>query len=125
MPTNPGQAALQRGDARTFSALSKPVGTGGEIEPDGLRIGRQLRKTLAAQPGGEMPPIGVVGALGVVGASGAGVVFGGLGERGEATVWRAAGRGQGVFVGLGSVFVRIFPTARRCRSRLLSGLLSI
>ena len=59
-----------------------------------------------------MPPIGVVGALGVVGPGGAGVVFSGLGERGEAIVWRAAGRGQGVFVGRRSCIVLVSPTAR-------------
>jgi hypothetical protein len=42
MPANPGQAALQRGDACRLRAVSKPVGAGGEIEPDRLRIGRQL-----------------------------------------------------------------------------------
>ena len=42
MPANPGESSLQRGDVRTFSALSEPVRAGGEIEPDRLRIGRQL-----------------------------------------------------------------------------------
>ena len=59
-----------------------------------------------------MPPIGVVSALGVVGAGGAGVVFSGLGERGEAIVLRGAGRRQNAFVGFCSVCVLIFPTAR-------------
>ena len=52
MPANPGQAALQRGDACGLRAVSgadvsnaggdSAVGAGGEIEPDRLRIGRQL-----------------------------------------------------------------------------------
>jgi len=49
----------------------------------------------------------------VVGPGGAGVIFGGFGERGEAIVWRAAGRGQGVFVDICSMCVLIFPTTRR------------
>ena len=52
MPANPGQAAPQRGDACPLRAVSgadvsnaggdSAVGAGGEIEPDRLRIGRQL-----------------------------------------------------------------------------------
>ena len=41
-----------------------------------------------------MSPIGVVGALGVFGAGGARVVFGGLGEPGEAIVCAARGEGK-------------------------------
>jgi len=131
MPANPGQAALQRGDACGLRAVSgadvssagmdsadvssaggdSAVGAGGEIEPDRLRIWRQLRQALPAQPGGEVPPVGVVGALGVVGPGGAGVVLGGFGERGEAIVSWGAGRGQGVFVGRRSCIVLVFPTA--------------
>ena len=61
-----------------------------------------------------MSPIGVVGALGVVGSGGAGVVFSGLGERGEAIVWRGA-PGEGKSLSSTSVLfiVLVFPTARR------------
>jgi hypothetical protein len=101
MPANPGQAALQRGDACRLRAVSSAIGAGGEIEPDRLGIGRQLRQTLPAKPGRKMSPVGVVGALRVAGAGGASVVFGRLGEGGE----RIAARNVG-----------------RCRARLLSGL---
>ena len=70
-----------------------------------------------------MSPIGVVCALGVVGPGGAGVVFGGLGERGEPIVLRGAGRGQNAFVGRCSVFVLIFPTARRAVRGVIRGIL--
>jgi hypothetical protein len=48
MPANPGQAALQRGDACGLRSVPTSVGAGGEIEPDRLGIGRQLRQALPA-----------------------------------------------------------------------------
>ena len=60
-----------------------PRHAGGEIEADGLRVRGQGIEALPAQPGGELPPIGVIGALGVVGAGVAGVIAGFFGERGE------------------------------------------
>ena len=113
MPANPGKAALQRGDACRLRSVAGAVGAGGEIEPDRLRVGRQLWQTLPAKPGGKMSPIGVVSALGVVGPGGSGVVFSGLGERGEAIVLRGARRGQNGFVDICSVYVLVFPTTRR------------
>ena len=70
-----------------------------------------------------MSPVGVVGALCVVGAGRAGVIFGRRGEGGEATVWRAAGRGQGVFVGHRSCIVLVFPTARGGLEGVVRGVL--
>ena len=79
-PADPGEAPLERRDADAGLGLRR------EIEPDGLRLGRQFVKTVAAQPGGELPPVGVIGARGVFAAGGAGVVFGGLGQPGEARI---------------------------------------
>ena len=62
-PANPGEPALQRRDGNR--SCPARLGAGREIEPDGLRIGRQVVEAVAAQPGGELPPIGVIGARGV------------------------------------------------------------
>ena len=56
---------------------------GGEIEADGLRVRGQGIEPLTAQPGGEVPPVGVIGPLGVFGAGVAGVVARLFGERRE------------------------------------------
>ena len=53
-----------------------------------MRIRGQGREVLPPRPGVVVPPVGGVGAVGVWGRGGAGVVAGGVGERGEA-------RGQG------------------------------
>ena len=65
-----------------------------------------------------MSPIGVVSALGVVGPGGSGVVFSGLGERGEAIVLRGARRGQNAFVDICSVYVVGKPGMMRLRHGL-------
>ena len=81
-PANPREAPLQRRDGNRL--LSAPaVDAGGEIQPDGLRIRGQGVKTLAAQPGGKLSPIGVVSALGVFGARVAGVIARLFAERRE------------------------------------------
>ena len=77
-PADPGQAPLERRDA------DAGLGLRGEIEPDGLRLGRQFLKTVAAQPGGELPPVGVIGARGVFGC----------GRRGR-SLWRSRSAGRG------------------------------
>jgi hypothetical protein len=68
---------------------------GGEVEADRLRVGRRLGEPLAAQPGGELAPVGGIGALGVVGLRRAGVGLGRLGESGEAAAEAAGRREQG------------------------------
>ena len=82
MPADAGEPALQRRNAQRRATASL-LHAGGEIEADGLRVRGQGIKPLPAQPGGEMPPIGVIGALGVVGAGVAGVVAGFFRKRGE------------------------------------------
>jgi hypothetical protein len=61
-PGDAGQAPLEGRDGE-FGAAALDLR--GEVEADRFRIGRRLRKTLATQPGGELPPVGGVGALGV------------------------------------------------------------
>ena len=92
-PANAGKPALQRRHA------DAGFGVRGEIEPHGLGIGRQLGKTVAAQPGGELPPVGVVGARGIFAAGGAGVGLGGFRQTGEARVGGKEGRGGRVVAG--------------------------
>ena len=116
-PTDPGKPPLERRDA------DAGLGLRGEMEPDGLRLWRQLIKTVAAEPGGELPPVGVIGARRVFAAGGARVGFGGFGEPGEVRIGRRKGRGgRGVLfrksivgrveVRRCFVFVRTFPTPR-------------
>ena len=94
-PANAGEPALQVAtetgcDRGVFRAPAELLlHTGGEIEADGLRVRGQGIEALPAQPGGKLPPIGVIGALGVVRAGVAGVVAGLFGER-----RRDAGRGR-------------------------------
>ena len=71
-------------------ATAAALHAGGEIEADGLRVRGQGVEALPAQPGGELPPIGLIGALGVVGAGVAGVVARLVAEGVE---MRRAGRG--------------------------------
>src|SRR5208283_2434517 len=88
----------------------------------GLRLGRQLIKTVAAQPGGELSPVGIIGACGVLGSRGARVILGGFAQTDEAWVDEKGREGRGVLfrqnivgrvdVRLCSVFVRTFPTPR-------------
>ena len=87
-PGDAGQAPFEGGD-RQFRPAAFDLRS--EVEADRFRVGRRLRKTLAAQPGGELPPVGGVGALGVVGLGGAGVGLGGLGQRRQAAA-QAPGR---------------------------------
>ena len=94
-PANAGEPALQRSE--TLQPARRPradsLHAGGEIEADGLRVRGQGIEALPAQPGGELPPIGVIGASGVVGAGVAGVIAGFFGERremGEGAALRAS-----------------------------------
>ena len=97
MPANPRQAALQRSDACRAPRRVRAVGAGGEIEPDRLGSGGT-----AADPAGEARRKNVANRsrrrAGCCGPGGAGIVFGGLGERGEAIVLCGAGRWQNTFV---------------------------
>ena len=91
-PGDPGQPPLEGRDGE-FGAAALDLRR--EVEADRFRIGRRLRKTLAAQPGGELPPVGGVGALGVVGLRRAGVGLGGLRQRRQAAAEAPGGREQG------------------------------
>ena len=104
-----------------------------EIEPDRFRIGRRLREPLAAQPGGELPPVGGVGALGVVGLGGAGVGLGGLRQAGQPAAEPAGRQEQGrggcapcrglwrIVRRLGDLSTRLFSAAFRSASMAPSG----
>ena len=96
----PGQAPLEGGDRKLGAAA---FDLRREVEADRFRIGRRLRKTLAAQPRGEHFPVRGVGALGVVGLGGAGVGLGGLRERRQAAAEAPGGREQGRGVRAGSL----------------------
>ena len=99
-PGDAGQAPLEGGDRQLRPAA---FDLRGEVEADRFRVGRRLRKPLAAQPGGEVPPVGGVGALGVVGLRRAGVGLGGLGERRQPPAEPPGGReqGRGIRAGMG------------------------
>ena len=99
-PADPGQAALERRNADAGLGLRR------EIEPDGLRLGRQFVETVAAQKGSELPPVGIIGARGVFGSSGARVAFRGFGQPGEARIGREQGRGAVAVVGGRQLAVR-------------------
>ncbi|KAF0132568.1 MAG: hypothetical protein FD148_1395 [Methylocystaceae bacterium] len=81
-PADAGEPSLQRGD-RNRRATPLAAHTSGEIKADGLRVRGQRVEPLAAQPGGKLPPVGVIGAPGVVRAGVAGVIAGLFGERSE------------------------------------------
>ena len=99
-PGDAGQPPLEGRD-REFRAAAFDLGR--EVEADRLRVGRRLRKPLAAQPGGEHFPVGGVGALGVIGLRRAGVGLGGLRERRQAAAEAPGGREQGRGVRAGSL----------------------
>jgi hypothetical protein len=103
LPVAPGDAGQSPLQGRNRKLRSAALDLGGEIEADRFGIGRRLRKTLAAQPGAELPPVRRVGALGVVGLRRAGVVLGGLGQGREPAAEASGGREQGRGVGAGSL----------------------
>jgi len=76
-----------------------------------LPVGRRLRKPLAAQPRGELPPVGGIGALGVVRLRRAGIRLGGLRQRRQPPAQAPGGREQGRGVRAGSPGLRagVFP----------------
>ena len=102
-PGDAGQAPLEGGDRKLRAAA---FDLRSEVEADRFRVGRRLGKPLAAQPRGELSPVGGVGALGVVGLGGAGVGLGGLRQRRQAAAEAAGGREQGRGVRAGSLGLR-------------------
>ena len=102
-PGDPGQPSLEGRDGK-FGAAALDLRR--EVEADRFRIGRRLRKTLATQPGGELPPVGGVGALRVVGLRRAGVGLGGLRQRRQPAAEAPGGREQGRGVRAGSPGLR-------------------
>ena len=63
-PANPGKPPLERGDATLDAGpfeRSRPRDRGRRCQGSG----GSFVKTLAPQPGGELPPIGIIGARGV------------------------------------------------------------
>ena len=87
IPRERREPPLDRADRARLRA-GRAGGAGGDVEAENLRIRGQGIEVLPPRPGGKMSPVGGVGAVGVWRCGGAGVVAGGLGERGEA-------RGQG------------------------------
>ena len=83
IPHERRQPPLDRADRARLRAR-RAGGAGGDVEPEDLGIRGQGGEVLAAGPGRIMPPVGGIGAGGVGRGCGAGVVAGGLGERGEA-----------------------------------------
>jgi hypothetical protein len=81
-PANAGEPALQRGNRQRRPARPA-LDAGSEIQANGLRVRGQGVEALPAQPGGEVPPVGVIGPLRVLGAGVAGVVAGLFRERRE------------------------------------------
>jgi hypothetical protein len=91
-PGDPGQSPFEGRDGK-FGAAALDLRR--KVEANGFRIGRRLRKTLATQPRGELPPVGGICALGVVGLRRAGVGLGGLRQRRQAAAQAPGGREQG------------------------------
>ena len=87
IPHQRREAPLDGADRARLRA-GRAGGAGGDVEAENLRIRGQGREVLPPRPGVIVAPVGGVGAVGVLRRGGAGVVAGGLGERGEA-------RGQG------------------------------
>ena len=125
-PGDAGQAPLEGGDRKLGAAA---FDLRGEVEADRFRVGRRLRKALAAQPGGEQSPVGGVGALGVVGLRRAGVGLGGLRQRRQPAAEAPGGREQGRGVAPGawvsgaapSGFRSSAPSGRSVRTALRVG----
>ena len=106
LPVAPGDAGQPPFEGRDGKLRAAAFDLRREVEADRFRIGRRLRKTLAAQPRGEHSPVGGVGALGVVGLGGAGVGLGGFRQRRQAAAERAGGQEQGRGVRAGSLGLR-------------------
>ena len=106
LPVAPGDAGQPPLEGRDRKLGPAALDLRREVEPDRFRIGRRLRKTLAAQPGGEHFPVGGVGALGVVGLRRAGVGLGGLRQRRQPAAEAPGGREQGRGVRAGSLGLR-------------------
>ena len=98
----PGDAGQSPFEGRDRKLRAAAFDLRREVEANGFRIGRRLRKTLAAQPRGELPPVGGVCALGVIGLRRAGVGLGGLRQRRQAAAQAPGGREQGRGVRAGS-----------------------
>ena len=96
-PADAREPALQRGDGQRRPARPA-LHAGGEIEADGLRVRGQGIEPLTAQPGGEVPPVGVIGPLGVLRAGVAGVVARLFGQRREMGGARPLGERRAVSV---------------------------
>ena len=103
-----------------------------------MRIRGQGREVLPPRPGAIVAPVGGVGAVGVLRRGGAGVVAGGLGERGEArgqgtgpplarsTAGGGANDGSsGRSEGFRGSFSFVDGLESGCRSCLLTGLISL
>lgn len=71
---------------------SCPAGAGGDVEARDLRVGVQGVQPLAPAPGGEVFPVGGIGAAGVGGTGGLGIAAGALGQ---------VAQGRGLMVGWG------------------------
>ena len=95
LPVAPGDAGQPPLEGRDRKLRAAAFDLRGEVEADRFGVGRRLRKTLAAQPGGEHSPVGGIGALGVVGLRRAGVGLGGLRQRRQAAAEAPGGREQG------------------------------
>ena len=106
LPVAPGDAGQPPLEGRNRKLRPAALDLRREVEADRFRIGRRLRKTLAAQPGGELPPVRGVGALRVVGLGRAGVGLGGLRQRRQAAAEAPGGREQGRGVRAGSLGLR-------------------
>ena len=106
LPVAPGDAGQPPLEGRDRKLGPAALDLRREVEADRFRIGRRLRETLAAQPRGELPPVGGVGALGVVGLRRAGVGLGGLRQRRQAAAEAPGGREQGRGVRAGSLGLR-------------------
>ena len=102
-PGDAGEAPLEGGDRKLRAAA---FDLRSEVEADRFRVGRRLRKPLAAQPRGEHSPVGGVGALRVIGLGRAGVGLGGLRQRRQAAAEAPGGREQGRGVRAGSLGLR-------------------
>ena len=81
VPSKGGKPALDRRNGVQFSITANSTGrTGGDVEPDDLRLRGERRERLAPTPGGKMLPIARIGTPGIGGTGRLDIATGTIGK---------------------------------------------